>query len=194
MSTALKLNASEFLAESPVMDSPPVRALINSVLAGDINFNGLERELFKILRESFVKVLVAVLEKIDDMLMYSAKRSGWEVHDRHECEIEEFKSLLNSVWEGITDWRERNRPVPENARGLGVIESNVGHTIARRFKHQGASWSPQGAVNLAKVRCAVRNSNLIELMRLSGPPPVEKSSEVTKTEITKLLVEKSFFK
>lgn len=453
MSTALKVNASEFLAESPVMDSPPVRALINSVLAGDVNFNGLERELFKILRESFVKVLVAVLEKIDDMLMHSAKRNGWRVHDRHQCEIEsivgpvnfkrryykrltatggyvyshllddilgldrgnitprlaeiavslaaensyrkcskflediigvkishetirqevqaagehiskwdketgldntgrkevlllvievdgalvkrqkrkepkktreedknfelktaviyegweeklcgevklknpiyfvhggngkefwvalerhlrriyclegcqriivagdgaswiregaeelgaeyqycrfhlerdltrlfketpeikksikktiqnndcegfniimdalviqeessqrknklgEFKSLLNSVWEGITDWRERNRPVPENARGLGVIESNVGHTIARRFKHQGASWSPQGAVNLAKVRCAVRNSNLIELMRLTGPPPVEKSSEVTKTEIT----------
>lgn len=453
MSTAPKIDTSEFLAESPVMDSPQVRALINSVLAGGVNFNGLESELFKILREIFIKLLVAVLEKMDDILMYSAKRNGWEVHDRHDREIEsivgpvnfkrryykrltttggyiyghllddilgldkgnitprlvemavslaaensyrksskfledilgvkishesirqevqvmgehiskwdkatgldgtgrrevpllvvevdgalvkrqkrkkpkktrkeeknfelktaviyegweeksrgkvklknptyfvhggegkefwatlerhlrriyclegcqriivagdgaswiregaeelgveyqycrfhlerdltwlfrempdikksirktiqsadcegfnlimaalvtqeensqrkskleEFKNLLNSVWEGITDWRERNRPVPENARGLGVIEANVGHTIAQRFKHRCASWSPRGAVNLAKVRCAVRNGNLIDLMRLSGPPPVGQSKEAVKIDIS----------
>jgi len=73
-----------------------------------------------------------------------------------------FQSLLNSVWEGITDWRARGKPVPENARGLGVIEANVGHTITRRFKHQCASWTPHGAHSLAKVRCAVRNGNLKE--------------------------------
>lgn len=58
--------------------------------------------------------------------------------------LEDFKQLINNVWEGITDWRERNKPKPEEARGLGVIEPNVGHTIARRFKigaprgHRGA--------------------------------------------------------
>jgi len=453
MSTALKLEASEFLAESPVMDSPQVRALINSVLAGGVNFNGLEGELFKILREIFVKLLVAVLEKMDDMIMYSAQRNGWEVHDKHKREIEsilgpvnfqrryykrltatggyvyghllddilgldkgnisprlvemavslaaensyrkssrfledmlgvkishegirqkalvvgehiskwdegigiddtgrkevplliievdgarikrqlrkkpkrtrkteknfelktaviyegweekaggkaklknptyfvnggegkdfwtalemhlrrmycldgcqriivagdgapwirqgaeelgaeyqycrfhlerelrqmfqeipdikksikntfqkddcesfnvimdalitqagnserktkleEFKGLINSVWEGITDWRHRDRPVPEKARGLGVIEPNVGHTISRRFKHRCASWTPRGAVNLAKIRCAARNGNLIDLMRLTGPPPMEQSKEAIKIDIT----------
>lgn len=84
-----------------------------------------------------------------------------------------FQSLLNSVWEGITDWRERGKPVPENARGLGIIEANVGHTITRRFKHQCASWTPHGAHSLAKVRCAVRNGNLKELTELNGPPKAD---------------------
>ncbi|GAW93394.1 ISLre2 family transposase [Calderihabitans maritimus] len=81
-----------------------------------------------------------------------------------------FQSLINSVWEGIIDWRKRGKPVPENARGLGVIEANIGHTITRRFKHQCASWTPHGAHCLAKVRCAVRNGNLKELTELKGPP------------------------
>jgi hypothetical protein len=97
--------------------------------------------------------------------------------------LAEFKTLINSVWEGITDWRKRGRPVPEEARGLGVIEPNIGHTIARRFKHRGASWTPQGAINLAKVRCAVRNGNLIELMRLPGPPPAEETGTAGSKEI-----------
>lgn len=87
--------------------------------------------------------------------------------------LQEFQKLINNVWEGIIDWQKRNKFVPEEARGLGVIEANVGHTIARRFKHRCASWTPSGAINLAKVRCAVRNGNLIDLMRLSGPLPVE---------------------
>ncbi|MDN5294331.1 MAG: hypothetical protein PWQ31_1636 [Eubacteriales bacterium] len=54
--------------------------------------------------------------------------------------------------------------------GLGVIEANVGHTIGRRFKHSGASWTRRGAVSLAKVRYAVRNGEFIEVMRVPGPP------------------------
>jgi hypothetical protein len=48
----------------------------------------------------------------------------------------------------------------------------VGHTISRRFKHQGASWSISGADHLAHVRCAKRNRNLVEILHLSGPPPI----------------------
>ena len=81
-----------------------------------------------------------------------------------------FKGLIDSVWEGITDWRDRGRPNPSFARGLGVIEPNVGHTISRRFKHQGAAWSFAGADNLAHVRCAKRNGTLVEMLHLPGPP------------------------
>lgn len=97
--------------------------------------------------------------------------------------LEDFKKLINNVWEGITDWRERNRPKPEEARGLGVIEPNVGHTIARRFNHRCASWTPTGAINLAKVRCALRNGNLIDLMRLPGPPSVDEAGESVQSEM-----------
>lgn len=113
---------------------------------------------------------------IDALLVQDENQSQKE-------KLEEFRNLINNVWEGITDWRERNKPVPEEARGLGVIEANVGHTIARRFKNQCASWTRTGAINLAKVRCAVRNGNLIELMRLPGPLQVEKAEGTERVQI-----------
>jgi len=97
-----------------------------------------------------------------------------EPNEARKEKLRAFQSLINNVWEGITDWRERNRSCPSPARGLGVIEPNVGHTIARRFKHQGASWSVSGADNLAHVRCAKRNGDLIDILRLPGPPAPEK--------------------
>ena len=55
----------------------------------------------------------------------------------------------------------------------------MGHTIARRFKHIGASWSVLGANSLARVRCAVRNGNLIGLLRTPSPPkPLKEKGKV----------------
>lgn len=92
--------------------------------------------------------------------------------------LKEFQELMNSVWEGIKDWRERGKEKPEVSRGLGVIEPNVGHTISRRFKHRGSSWSKEGAFNLARVKCALRNGTLGDMTRVSGPPaPGEETAE-----------------
>lgn len=93
-----------------------------------------------------------------------------EPNEARKEKLKAFQSLINSVWEGIPDWRERGLPCPHPARGLGVIEPNVGHTIARRFKHLGASWSVSGADNLAHVRCAKRNGELSRMLNLPGPP------------------------
>jgi len=116
-----------------------------------------------------------------NIIMDALATEEWNPKRREKAE--EFKRLINNVWEGLVDWRKRGRPVPGEARGLGAIEANVGHTIARRFKHRGASWTPQGAVNLAKVRCAARNGNLIELMRMPGPPPATETEATRNTEI-----------
>ncbi len=62
----------------------------------------------------------------------------------------------------------------------------MGHTIARRFKHIGASWSVLGANSLARVRCAVRNGNLIGLLRTPGPPKLleDKSKIAEEVELS----------
>jgi hypothetical protein len=137
------------------------------------NRNSLKRkQVEKILKsgdgEAFNKLIDDLLQKEDDI----AKKR----------ELESFKNLTNNVWEGITDWRERQKPVPAEARGLGVIEPGVGHTISRRFKHQGAAWSIAGADNLAHVRCAKRNGNLFELLDLAAPP-VSKNGLAVKKQL-----------
>jgi len=89
MSTAPKLKkAPEILAESPIMNHPQVRALIHNVLVFGTNFNTLERELFKILRELYSNLVGAVLETMDKMVLHSAIRQGWKVADIHERELE----------------------------------------------------------------------------------------------------------
>jgi len=73
MSTAPKLKeAPEILAESPIMNHPQIRALIHNVLVFGTNFNTLERELFKILRELYSNLVGAVLETMDKMVLHSA--------------------------------------------------------------------------------------------------------------------------
>lgn len=56
------------------------------------------------------------------------------------------------------DWRRQLERVPEKVRGLGAMEGNVAHLIADRMK--GRSWSPKGALHLAKVREAYHNGTL----------------------------------
>jgi len=55
MSTAPKLlPAQDFLTESLLMQTPEVSALIKSILEGKLNFNELEKEIFKILSSHFL--------------------------------------------------------------------------------------------------------------------------------------------
>jgi len=92
-----------------------------------------------------------------------------EKDPKQKEKLKHFQILINSVWEGIIDWRKRGKKVPEGARGLGVIEANAGHTVARRCKHIGASWSEEGADCVTRVRCAKRNGELKEYMSLPAP-------------------------
>ena len=133
----------------------------------------LKRELIRLFSPQVIRKLEEIF-KANDRTAFHMFLKTLIIEEKDEAKKEKllaFKGLINNVWEGITDWRERDLPKPAIARGLGVIEPNVGHTISRRFKHQGASWSISGADNLAHVRCAKRNGTLTEMLHLSGPPP-----------------------
>jgi len=42
---------------------------------------------------------------------------------------------------------------------MGAIEGNIDKILANRFKKRGMSWSPSGALNLAKVGQLIINDN-----------------------------------
>ncbi len=90
MSVALKqTNVPETdFRESPLMSHAKINQLMYSVLSNGLNFNDLEEKLFKLLQELFCTLLAEVLEKIDDYIMCSVKRQGWEVKDNHIRNIE----------------------------------------------------------------------------------------------------------
>jgi hypothetical protein len=58
------------------------------------------------------------------------------------------------------DWRVRQQVETDAARGLGSMEGNLAHLLAKRMKAQGRSWSPAGARHMAKVRELLANQEV----------------------------------
>lgn len=111
MNTAPKLlPAQDFLAESPLMQTPEVSVLMKSILEEKLNFNKLEKEFFKILASHFLNLLSSLLQYLDNMLLYSVERIGWEVAGIHDraivCSLGELvyrrryykKKTINGRW------------------------------------------------------------------------------------------------
>ena len=77
MNTAPQLQTTtDYLKESPWLQEKRVSTLLTSVLAGRVNFNTLEKELFTIARDYLMQMLRAVLEHLDQLILYSAQREG----------------------------------------------------------------------------------------------------------------------
>ena len=55
------------------------------------------------------------------------------------------------------DWRIRQNVTDDAVRGLGCMEGNLAHVLAVRMKGKGRSWSPSGALHMAKVRQLLAN-------------------------------------
>lgn len=65
MNTAPNIQAAgDYLKESPWLQERRVSTLIKSVLAGEINFNTLEKELFAIARDYLMQMLASFLESL----------------------------------------------------------------------------------------------------------------------------------
>lgn len=95
MNTAPNIQAAaDYLKESPWLQEKRVSTLIKSVLAGEINFNNLEKELFAIARDYLLQMLASFLEYLDYLLLYSAEREGWEVVRIKERTLETTLGVL----------------------------------------------------------------------------------------------------
>ncbi|MEW6048360.1 MAG: ISLre2 family transposase [Bacillota bacterium] len=67
-------------------------------------------------------------------------------------ELQAVLGYLEANREGLDDWRLRNGPLPEPARGLGATEPSVRHVVADRLKGK-AAWSRRGAHHMMQLRC-----------------------------------------
>ncbi|WP_404980521.1 UPF0236 family transposase-like protein [Carboxydichorda subterranea] len=67
-------------------------------------------------------------------------------------ELERVRAYLEANRDGLDDWRLRDQPLPEPARGLGATEPSVRHVVADRLKGK-AAWSRRGAHPMMQLRC-----------------------------------------
>ena len=79
-------------------------------------------------------------------------------NSQKEDELTELMTYITNNAEGINAidrLKEKGLPVDT----LGAIEGNIDKILANRFKKRGMSWSPSGALNLAKVGQLIINND-----------------------------------
>ena len=67
-------------------------------------------------------------------------------------ELQALRGYLEANREGLDDWRLREQPLPDPARGLGATEPSVRHVVTDRLKGK-AAWTRRGAHHMMQLRC-----------------------------------------
>jgi len=71
----------------------------------------------------------------------------------HVARVKRLQRYLEANWDGLEDWRQGDKPVPEGARGLGAAEPQIEHILAARMTKRGMSWRLRGAHHMTLLRC-----------------------------------------
>lgn len=79
--------------------------------------------------------------------------------DKQIEKLNEFRNYITNNWQRIFDWRDRFENLPENARRLGVMESNQ-RRISYRMKKRGMHWGKDGLEAMVKVKQGMFNKTL----------------------------------
>ncbi len=117
-------------------------------------------------RSSFTPKLKKALidhdkEKVIEIL---DKAESYRKKDKDKKKVDQLRKYILDNWEKIKDFRDRGYCLPDDTRGMGVVESNIDKILANRFKKLGISWSVAGAENLASIIIADRNGELDEMI------------------------------
>lgn len=103
----------------------------------------------------------AIEQKDQQALIEVLDRAAKATKNTKRKRIQKLKNYLLDNWDGII------AQIPED--GLGVIEGQVRHTIARRMKRIGARWSPEGTDRMARLLAAKANNELNNYLAVSKP-------------------------
>lgn len=118
----------------------------------------------------------ALKEHLQEAKSYRTKKKDKE-------KVEELKEYLLGHWENLIDYRKRDLELPEDAQGMGGIESNIDKIIANRFKKKGMRWTKEGVKNLIKIIIAEENGKLEEKIEQQNWYFKEKELEKAYTKV-----------
>src|SRR5699024_5378123 len=93
--------------------------------------------------------------------------------------VNKFRTYIENHWDYVPDWRKRIDEYPEDARGLGAMESNQ-RRITFRMKKRGMHWSKEGAEAMVKIKQGIANDTLRRVYLASQKRSVRKQRDVKK--------------
>lgn len=107
--------------------------------------------------------------KIDEMFEYLEAVANSVETENAEEKVRSLISYLKSNREGLIPYQKRGLDLPKLPEGLvykgmGNSEHNMYLAVAKRMKHQSASWSPQGGLKLCKLICQKISNTLSEMI------------------------------
>lgn len=99
--------------------------------------------------------------------------------DKQIEKITAFRTYIHRNWPRIFDWRKELAHPPQNARGLGAMESNQ-RKVSFRMKKRGMHWSVAGSEAMVKVKQGMINQTLRRVYLSHQRRSTRKQRDVTR--------------
>ena len=105
--------------------------------------------------------------KLDELLEYLDSVANSLENKNAEERVRRLLSYLRDNRNGLVPYQKRNLNLPKLPdglvyKGMGNGEHNMFLVVAKRMKHRGASFSPQGGLKLCKLLCHKVSNSLVE--------------------------------
>ena len=137
--------------------------------------------------------------KLDELFEYLDAVANSLESKTAEERVRRLLSYLRENRNGLIPYQKRGLNLPKLQdglvyKGMGNGEHNMFLVVAKRMKHRGACWSPQGGLKLCKLLCHKVSNTLVETIeslttfeipeRLQGPSmkPLLSSSKAPKKD------------
>lgn len=152
----------------------------------------INRRIFQVLGGSrYIERIQKAIENEDKKALkkHLQQAKSYRHKKKDKKKVEKLKKYLLNHWGELIDYRKKEIELPEDAQGMGGIESNIDKIIANRFKKKGMRWTKQGSMNLLKVILAEENGELEEKIEQQNwyfeKEKLEKSYEEVEEKIKK---------
>lgn len=108
------------------------------------------------------KVKKAIREKdFESFILWANTFESTLELDKDIKKYKDFETYISGNWDRIFDWRDEVEDVPDDARGLGAMESHQ-RRISYRMKKRGMHWSAEGCEAMVKIKQGMFNGTLRE--------------------------------